>query len=42
MALRERMVNLGEVVVTDDPEVVLTVPGIGSCIVVCVFIQERV
>jgi chemotaxis protein CheD len=37
MALRERMVNLGEVVVTDDPEVVLTVPGIGSCIVVCVF-----
>ncbi|MCS7186896.1 MAG: chemotaxis protein CheD [Armatimonadetes bacterium] len=37
MATKERVVNLGEIVVTDDQEMVLTVPGIGSCVVVCVY-----
>lgn len=37
MAIKERVVNLGEIVVTDDPEMVLTVPGIGSCVVVCAY-----
>lgn len=37
MEVKEQVVNLGEIVVTEDPEVVLTVPGIGSCIVVCAY-----
>lgn len=37
MEVKERIVNLGEIVVTEDPEVVLTVPGVGSCIVVCAY-----
>lgn len=37
MAVKERVVNLGEIVVTDDPEMVLTVPGIGSCVIVCAY-----
>ncbi|WP_456331374.1 chemotaxis protein CheD [Fervidibacter sacchari] len=37
MTVKERIVNLGEIVVTGDPETVLAVPGIGSCVVVCVF-----
>lgn len=37
MASKERVVNLGEIVVTDDPEEVLTVPGIGSCVIVCAY-----
>lgn len=37
MEVKEGIVNLGEIVVTEDPEVVLTVPGVGSCIVVCAY-----
>lgn len=37
MVVKERVVNLGEIVVTDDQEVVLMVPGVGSCVVVCVY-----
>ncbi len=38
--MKERVVGLGEIVITDDPEVVLTVPGIGSCVIVCLY-QRR-
>ncbi|MCS7264602.1 MAG: chemotaxis protein CheD [Armatimonadetes bacterium] len=37
MTTKERVVNLGEIVITDDQEMVLTVPGIGSCVVVCAY-----
>ncbi len=38
--MKERVVGLGEIVVTNDADVVLMVPGIGSCIVVCVYHQR--
>ena len=33
----ERLVGLGELVVTDDPKVTLVVPGVGSCVIVCAY-----
>lgn len=33
----ERVVGLGEVVVTDDPRLTLVVPGVGSCVIVVAY-----
>jgi chemotaxis protein CheD len=33
----ERLVGLGELVVTDDPTVTLVAPGVGSCVIVCAY-----